>query len=335
LAGAKLKGPEKAAIFLLSLGEDLAAEIFRRLNNEEMKRLGEILATMNQSPDGETIDRLHEEFRDIAEGKRGNLSGGLFLRRTLPKVLDGQSAMSFLEDVQARKAPRPFERLRQTDPNVLVNFIKGEHPQTIALILAHLAPRAAAQVIKGLPEQLQSEVLTRVAGLDNVPPEVVTDVEEVLEHEIASFGEERHRKLGGLEAAAEIMNQLDQSTERQIMTSIEEEHQELAENIRQLMFVFEDLIQIDDRGIRQLLKEISNDDLMLALKTASEPLKAKIFANLSERAAEMLKEDMEVMGPARLSEVERAQQMIIAAARKLESEGKIVIAGRGGEDILV
>jgi len=335
VAGAKLKGPEKAAILLLSLGEDVAAEIFRRLNPDEMKRLGETLASVNHIPETETIDRLHQEFRAILEGKEAILSGDLFLRRTLFKVLDGQKAASFLEDVQASKAPRPFERLRQTDPNVLANFIKGEHPQTIALVLAHLSPQAAAQVIKGLPEQLQSEVVTRVAGLDNVPPEVVTDIEEVLEHEIAGVGKARHRKLGGLQAAAEIMNQLDQSTERQIMTSIEEEQQELAEDIRQLMFVFEDLTQIDDRGIRQLLKEISNDDLMLALRTASEPLKAKIFSNLSERAAEMLKEDMEVMGPARLSDVERAQQMIIAAARKLESEGKIVIAGRGGEDILV
>jgi flagellar motor switch protein FliG len=336
VAQRKLKGTDKAALFLLSLGEEVASEVFSRLNEEELKRLGETMAGITQAPEEEAVELVFTEFRDILEGRAVNpVSGDLFLRRTLFKVLDGQKAASFLEDVQAKKAPRPFERLRQLEPSMLANFIRTEHPQTIALVVAHLSHQAAAQILKLLPEEVQAEVVMRIAKLDNVPAEVIADVEEVLEREIASIGKIEHRKLGGIQAAAEIMNQLDQGTEREVMACIEEERQELAEEIRQLMFVFEDLNKLDDRGIRLLLKEVSNDDLVLALKTASEGLKQKIFANLSERAAEMLREDIEIMGPARLSDVEQAQQMIIRTARRLEAEGKLVVSGRGGEDVLV
>ena len=282
------------------------------------------------------MEGVYQEFVDVFEGRSlGTLSGDVFLRRTLQKTWDGNKANSFLEDVQAKKTPRPFERLRQMDPRVIVNFIRNEHPQTVALVLAHLSHRAAAEILMLLPEDLQADVVKRIAGLENVPTEVVSDIEEILEHEISGIGDVEQLKLGGIRTAAEIMNQLDQNTEKEVMAQIEEEHEELADDIRQLMFVFEDLNNIDDRGIRELLKEISNDDLMLALKTASEDLKEKIFSNLSERAAEMLREDMEIMGPARLSDVEKAQQVVIQAARKLEADGKIVIAGRGGEELLV
>jgi flagellar motor switch protein FliG len=336
LAEKNLTGPQKAALFILSVGEDFATQVFQRLAEDEIKRLGEIMAEIREVPEGKLIEEVFQEFMDVFEGRRfGTFCGDAFLRRTLQKTWDGNKANSFLEDVQAKKTPRPFERLRQMDPSVLASFIRNEHPQTVALVLAHLSHRAAASILKLLPADMQADVIRRIASLENVPTEVVSDIEEILEQEISTIGDMKQRELGGIQAAAEIMNQLDQNTEKEIMGQIEETQQELADNIRQLMFVFEDLHNIDDRGIRELLKQISNDDLILALKTASEGLKEKIFANLSERAAEMLREDMEIMGPARLSDVEQAQLVVIQAARKLEAEGKIIIAGRGGEDLIV
>ncbi len=336
MAGKKLTGPEKAALFILSVGEDFATQVFQRLGEDEIKRLGETMAVIKEVPEEQLIDGVYQEFMDVFEGRSfGAFSGDVFLKRALQKTWDGSKANAFLEDVQAKKAPRPFERLRQMDPSVLANLLRNEHPQTVALVLAHLSHLTAAAILKLFPENMQADVIKRIASLENVPAEVVSDIEEILEQEISSIGDVEQRKLGGTQVAAEIMNQFDQDTEKEVMAQIEKEHQELADNIRQLMFVFEDLNNIDSRGIRELLKEISNDDLILALKTASEDLKEKIFSNLSERAAAMLREDMEIMGPARLSDVEQAQLMVIQAARKLEAEGKIVIGGRGGEDLVV
>ncbi|MBW1980198.1 MAG: flagellar motor switch protein FliG [Deltaproteobacteria bacterium] len=335
MATEKLRGPEKAALFLLGLGEEAACEVFKRLDKEEMKRLGETLATINQAPESDILEQICLEFKDIYEGKSPNtFFGNFFFRRTLARVLD-KEADSFVKDMERSRRPKPFESLRKVDPQTLYNYIKNEHPQTIALVLANLPHQTAAEIVKLIPEESRADVVIRIARLEKIPAEVLTDIEKVLAEEITKTGEVEHHNLGGVQITAEIMNQLDQETESQIMGRIEEEGQELADEIRQLMFVFEDLVNVDDRGIRVLLKEISNDDLILALKTASETLKEKIFANLSERAAQMLREDMEVMGPAKLSDVERAQQTIITVARRLEEEGKIIVAGRGGEDLIV
>jgi flagellar motor switch protein FliG len=218
---------------------------------------------------------------------------------------------------------------------VLANFLMDEHPQTIALILVNLSYQTAAEVIQLLPEAAQSEVVVRIAELDNVPNEIVDEIQEVIVEQIADIGNESNEKLGGIPTAAEIMNQLDQKTESAILERIEADREELAEKIRQSMFVFEDLVHLDDRSIRTLLKEVSNDELVLGLKTASEGLADKIFGNVSQRAAQMMKEDMEVMGPVRLRDVEQAQQSILKTARRLEEEGKIVIGGKGGDDVLV
>ncbi|MDT8272307.1 MAG: flagellar motor switch protein FliG, partial [Desulfomonilia bacterium] len=228
-----------------------------------------------------------------------------------------------------------FAVLRGVDPSLLVDYLRGEHPQTIALILAHLDHMKAAQIIREMPEKLQAEIVFRLANLGIVPAGVIEDVDTVLKKDIEAMGSTESKKLGGVETVAEILNQLDHATENTIFSSLEELDADLAENIRQKMFVFEDIANIDSRGIQTILKEITNEDLSLALKTASEELKSLILNNMSSRASEMLLDDMEAMGPVKLSDVENAQQNIVRVARKLEAAGKIVIGGKGGEDVLI
>jgi flagellar motor switch protein FliG len=221
------------------------------------------------------------------------------------------------------------------DSKTLAGFIRSEHPQTIAVILAHLPKAKAAEVVRQFPENLQYEVILRLSNLDVIPPGIVEEIDAVLQREVLSTEGLEAKQLGGVESVAEILNSCDKNTEEHIFSRLEEDDPELAEQIRQLMFVFEDMMSVDDRGIRTLLKEVRNEDLTLALKTASDGLKSKILSNVSERAAAMIQEDLEVMGPVRVSEVEQAQQKIITIARRLEKEGKLVIGGKGTEDALV
>jgi len=228
----------------------------------------------------------------------------------------------------------PFENLKDVDSKVLAKFIQNEHPQTIALILSHINPKQAAEILTDFSENMQSDIMLRVAHLENVPQNIIAEVEQVLQQEINALGTVDARKIGGAETVAEILNQVDQSTENAILSRIEEDHLDLANDIRKLMFVFEDLNEVDDRGVRALLREINNEELTLALKTAPESLKQKIFSNLSERAAAIIKEDLEIMGPVKLSDVERAQQSVLRVAKKLEAEGKLML-GKGGEEVFV
>jgi flagellar motor switch protein FliG len=232
----------------------------------------------------------------------------------------------------------PFERVKTADSKTLAGFIRSEHPQTIAVILTHLPKPKAAEVLRMFPEALQFEVVRRISLLETIPPGIIEEIDAVLNREVVSDaggGGGESKQLGGVEAVAELLNNADKATEERIFNRLEEEDPELAEQIRQLMFVFEDIINIDSRGLRDVLKEVRNEDLTLALKTCSEELRAKIMSNLSERAAAMIMEDLEAMGPVRVSEVEAAQQKIIQVTRKLEREGKIVIGGRGQQDALV
>jgi flagellar motor switch protein FliG len=228
-----------------------------------------------------------------------------------------------------------FQKIRRLDPKTIANFIKNEHPQTISIILAHLDPAQSAAILEDLPSPLQTEVVCRIAELGKVPPGILGEIDQVLQEEISLVENMEGRKVGGIRSVAEILNQVDGSTETSILNGIEEQKQGLADEIRKLMFVFEDLLQLDDRGIMAILKEVTNEVLQVALKTASEELKEKIFKNMSERAAQMMKEDLEVMAPVRLKDVETAQQTIIKAAKKLENEGKIILAGKGKEEVFV
>jgi len=330
-----LTGPRKAAVLLMVMGESFATHVFKHLDEEEVKVIGEHMAQI-KSVDTQLIASIMDEFfAACRESSVLGVSGSSFFKKTVSQAFDSRKADSLLSGFSPQDGHRPFEMLRSLSPQVLANLLRDEHPQTVALILVNLNHQTAAEVIQLLPEAVQSEVVVRIAELDNVPDEIVDEIQEVIVEQIADIGNESNEKLGGVQAAAEIMNQVDQKTESSILERIEADREELAEEIRQSMFVFEDLIHLDDRSIRTLLKEISNDELILALKTASEGLGDKIFGNVSQRAAQMMREDMEVMGPVRLRDVEQAQQNILKTARRLEEEGKIVLGGKGGDDVLV
>jgi flagellar motor switch protein FliG len=330
-----LNGPQKAAILLLTLGEDFTADVFRRLEDYEIKVLGRSMSRINNvTPD--VVQAVIEEFiRELTSPTDLRLRGDQFLKSTISKAIAEDRAEGLLEEISSETGPIPFSTLRGVDAKVLGNFIKNEHPQTVALILAHLDPDVAAQILSEFSEQMQVDVMFRVAELDQVPRQVIEEVENVLNEEITALGTVGTQKVGGSQTVAEILNQVDQATENAILSKIEEDKMELANEIRKLMFVFEDLIHVDDRGVRAILKEVNNEELTLALKTASDEMKDKIFSNLSERAAEMIKEDLEVMGPVKLTDVEKAQQAVLRVAKKLESEGKVVIGKGGGEDVFV
>ncbi len=331
----KMSGVQKAAIVLTSLGEQFAADIFRQLDQDEVRKVGIAMSRLDRV-EPEVVEALLKEFLEKLQSEIGPMvAGELTARRALAMALGEEAAGQLMEELEKAKEPEPFERIKNIDSKTLASFIKSEHPQTIAVILAHLPKSKAAEVIREFPENLQYDVIMRLSNLDVIAPGIVEEIDAVLQREILSTEGMEAKRLGGVEAVAELMNNVDKATEEHIFSRLEEESPELAEQIRQLMFVFEDLINVDDRGIRTLLKEVRNEDLTMALKTASEELKQKILSNVSERAAAMILEDLEVMGPVRLSEVEAAQQKIIQIARRLEKEGKIVIGGKGGEDALV
>lgn len=330
----KLTGPRKAALALLSLGEEASAVILKKLTTGEIKELSVQMSNI----DGirkETSDELLEEFSTLfkTEGMV-SVDGDQFIRHLLPSVLKGEQANEVIAKIDEEKQRIPFKHLRDIDPKLLAGFIKGEHPQTIAIIVSHLGHQKASQVLAFLPEQLQFEVVGRIANLETVPPDLIQEVDEVLEKELTSMGN-RGEQIGGIGVVAEILNHCDRRTGDNILQFLEETDSELAERVRKLMFVFEDLLHVNDAGIRELLKEIRNEELTMALKTASEDLKSKIFKNLSQRAAQMLQEDISMMGPARLSEVESAQQAILTVARRLEKDGKLLLAGKEGGEAFV
>lgn len=329
-----LTGTRKAAIFLMVMGEDFTAQVFQHLEDREIKVLGEQMAQVKKV-DSKTISAVMDEFsREMGDGSMG-ISGKDFLQKAVPKAFDTKKADDILGDLLSRGEEKSFDKLSNFNPHILANLLMTEHPQTIALILVNMKYQTAAEIIRLLPENIQGEVIIRISDLDDVPNDIVNEVHEVVDEMLSDMGNETAANQGGIDAAAEILNNLDHQTENAIFEKIEAMREELADEIRQKMFVFSDLVTLDDRSIRALLKEISNDELILALKTSSEDLSEKIFSNVSQRAAEMMKEDMEVMGPVKLKDVEQAQLNIVKTARRLEEEGKIILGGRGGEEVLV
>lgn len=325
----ELSGAKKAAILLLTIDESISKEILKSLDEKEIELIATEIAELKNIPE-EVVQKVHEEFLLLANrmGKK-IINGEDLLKRLLKETLGEEKAEAFFEQMELKKG-MPGEFLRTCDPKVLAYVLKGEHPQTIAVVLSALGLRRAAEALMSLPDSLQAEVLMRIARLEKVDRKILEEIESVLKDQLESIGLIEGKELGGVEMAANILNQMDRTRESELLGAIEERNPELAEKIRQLMFTFEDLLKIDDRGIQVLLKEISSEDLALALKGASEEIREKIFSNMSERAKAMLKEDMEAMGPVRVSEVEKAQQKIAMLAKKLESEGKIVLS-RGNE----
>ncbi|HHW71620.1 MAG TPA: flagellar motor switch protein FliG [Firmicutes bacterium] len=330
----KISGKEKAAVLLVSLGPELSASVFKHLREEEIEDLTLAIAGLKRIQP-ELRDEVMEEFRDLITAREFIEQGGIdYARQLLEKALGAERAEEIIKRLTASLAVRPFDFARKTDPSQLLNFIQNEHPQTIALILSYLHPEQAGLILSSLSPELQVDVARRVAKLDRTTPEVLQEIESTLEQRLSAFAMDDYTVAGGIESIVDILNMVDRATEKTILDSLEEEEPELAEEIRKRMFVFEDIILLDDRSIQKVLREVDSKDLAMALKTASEEVSARIFKNMSKRAAEMLKEDIEYMGPVRLRDIEETQQKIVAIIRRLEDMGEIIIA-RGGEDEVI
>jgi flagellar motor switch protein FliG len=330
-----LEGVTKAAILLLSLDAQTAGEMLKNLPPDAIESVTRELASLGQVP-SLLRTAVVEEFYQVTIASQYAAEGGLeYAKVLLKESLDSKTADKVLAQIQTQVQKTPFSFLQKAESENLLTFIQDEHPQTIALIVCHLPFHKASEIVVGLQSEKQIEVIKRIANMEQTNPEVIREVEKGLESRLANMLSQSTEKTGGVDAVAEILNLADRTTEKQIMEGLEAEDPELVEQIRRLMFVFEDIRMVDDRGIQSVLKEVDNDELALALKTASEELKQKIFGNMSERAAQLIKEDMEYMGPVRISDVESAQQRIVDIVRRLEDSGEIVIAGRGGDEDLI
>ncbi len=334
-SAADLDGVVKAAILLLSLDDEIATALLQHLPTNVVEEITRSLASLGQVP-SELSDEVMEEFYSLRIASQYAKEGGLdYARRLLEKSLDPKLADRMIQQIQTQVQRTPFSFLQKAESENLLTFIQDEHPQTIALIISHLAHHKASEILMGLPEEKQIEVVRRVAHMEQTSPEVISEVEAGLESRLSNMLMHSMEKVGGIETVAEVLNLCDRSTEKAIMEGVEAEDPDLVENIRRLMFVFEDILKVNDKGIQAVLKEVDNDELCLALKTASDELKEKIFTNMSARAADLIKEDMEYMGPVRLSDVEASQQRIVDIVRRLEDAGEIIISGRGEDDVVV
>lgn len=322
MAARKLSGVRKAAIFFLSIDEDTVVEILRHMDPGEVEKITDYMSHIGKVP-AEDVQAVLDEFEQRAAADDiMRPSDAEYLKRILGKAFgDGQASVKALQGL---------------DPSTLLNLIGNEHPQIIAFVTAHLAPQAAAQVLAGLPEAQRTDVLMRIIHLESFSSEIILEIDEVLKHKMASMRGLGSQKVGGIHMAIELLNQMDRPGMDAALVKIAAEDAALAEEINKRLFSFEDLVSIDDRGLQLLLKESERESLLLALKTANDEIKTRIFRNMSERAAQMLREDLEVLGPVRLRDVEKARQAIVALARKLEAEGKLTIMGHGGaEEVFV
>jgi len=328
-----LTGPQKAAIFLMLMGEEFTSEVYKYLDEEDIKRIGVEMAKIEYIP-AEAVKKVLEEANIEAKEMLGDmsLSPEEFLKQSLIKAY-GEKGKELYEEIKKEIGPKIFQKLKKLDPKTIASFLANEHPQTIAIILVHLEPELAGQVLPFLPEKVRAEVILRIALLNKVDPDIVKEISDALEEELQSIGGALGKRIGGPEKAAEILSHAGRELEEELLAEIEDESPSLAEEIRKYLFTFEDFLNVDDFAIQTLLREISTDDLKLALKGASEEVREKFFRNMSKRAADLLKEELEMMGPVRVTEVEKAQQNIIKIAKKLEQEGKIVLS-KGEEEFV-
>jgi flagellar motor switch protein FliG len=330
-----LSGKEKAAIALITLGPELSAEVFKHMREDEIEELTLEIASMRRVPP-EQKEQVLGELYHMYFAQEYIAQGGIdYAKEVLERALGSQKAMAIIQRLTASLQVKPFEFIRSTDPGQLLTFIQGEHPQTIALILAFLQPEQAGTILTALPPEKQVDVTKRLALMEYTSPEVIQEVERVLEAKLSALAGQDSTQVGGVEALVEVLNQVDRATEKTILENLEEQEPELAEEIKRRLFTFEDIVQLDNKAVMRILREIDlTKDLPLALKVASEEVKNKIFINMSKRAVETLQEEMDYLGPVRLRDVEEAQQRIVNTIRKLEEVGEIIIA-RGGEDEIV
>ncbi len=331
----ELSGVQKGAILLISLGPERSAEIFKHLKEEEIEDLTlEIANTRSVTP--QIKEQVLEEFYQVCLAQQYIAEGGIgYAKELLEKALGEEEAMSVIGKLTASLQVKPFEFVRKTEASQLLNFIQDEHPQTIALILSYLNASQAALIVSALPPDRQADVAKRIALMDRTSPDVVKEVERILETKLSSLVNQDYTVIGGVDSVVEILNTVDRSTEKHIMETLEIDEPELADEIRKKMFVFEDILLLDDRAIQRVLRDVDNGDLAVALKSANEEVQNAIFNNLSKRLAVMIKEDMEFMGPVRMKDVEEAQQKIVNVIRRLEDSAEIVISRGGGDEIVV
>lgn len=329
-----LTGRQKAGVFLIAIGNDVATEIFKHLREDEIEQITFEIARLDKITP-EDKEKVLIEFNDMMMAQGFITNGGIdFARGLLEKSLGNQKAIDIINRLTSSLQVRPFDFVRRTDPAQLLNFIQGEHPQTVALILSYLEPNKAATIMSSLPHTIQADVAKRIATMDRVSPDVLREVERVLERKLSTLASEDYTSAGGIDAVVEILNNVDRGTEKTIIEALEEEDPELAEEIKKRMFVFEDIVLLDDKAIQKVMREVDNADLSKALKSVDAEVQEKIFKNMSKRAASGLREEMDFMGPVRLKDIEEAQQKIVNIIRKLEEQGEIVVA-RSGEDELV
>ena len=332
---AALSGIQKAAILLIVLGPERSAEIFKHLKEEEIEELTlEIANTRSVSPSMK--DSVINEFYEVCLAQQYIAEGGInYAKELLEKAYGEEKALDVIGRLTASLQVKPFEFVRKTDASQLLNFIVDEHPQTIALVLSYLTTQQSAMIIAALPPDRQADVARRIAVMDRTSPDVIKEVEKVLETKLASLVNQDYTIIGGVDAVVDILNTVDRGTEKHIMETLEIEEPELADEIRKKMFVFEDILLLDNRAIQRVLRDVDNNDLAMALKGANEQVQNACLSNLSSRLAAMIKEDMEYMGPVRMKDVEEAQQKIVNIIRKLEDSAEIVISRGGGDEIVV
>jgi flagellar motor switch protein FliG len=328
-------GRQKAAIFLVTMGSDVSSEIFKHLREDEIEQLTFEIARLDKvEPDDK--DKVLLEFQELMMAQEFISNGGIdYAREVLERALGTQKAIDIVNRLTSSLQVRPFDFIRRTDPSHLLNFIQGEHPQTIALILAYLDPQKAASILSELRHEIQADVAKRIATMDRTSPDVLREVERVLERKLSTLASEDYTSAGGIDTVVEVLNNVDRGTEKIIIEALEEDDPELAEEIKKRMFVFEDIVLLDDRSIQKVLREVDTQDLAKALKGVDAEVQEKIFRNMSKRASSLLKEDMDFMGPVRLRDVEESQQKIVNIIRKLEESGDIVVARAGEEELVV
>ncbi|WP_050181455.1 flagellar motor switch protein FliG [Domibacillus robiginosus] len=331
----KLTGKQKAAILLISLGPDYSASVYKHLSEEEIERLTLEISGVKKV-DTEIKEEVFEEFHNIALAQDYISQGGIgYAKTVLEKALGVDQAQNIINRLTSSLQVRPFDFARRADPGQILNFIQNEHPQTIALILSYLDPQQAGQILSELPQEVQADIAKRIAIMDSTSPEIINEVEAILERKLSSTVTQDYTQTGGVEAVVEVLNGVDRSTEKTILDALEIQDPELAEEIKKRMFVFEDIVTLDNRSIQRVIRDCENEDLLLSLKVSSEEVREVVFRNMSQRMVETFKEEMEYMGPVRLRDVEEAQSRIVATIRRLEETGEIIIARGGGDDIIV
>ncbi|MDN4073440.1 flagellar motor switch protein FliG [Fictibacillus terranigra] len=331
----ELNGKEKAAMLMISMGPDVAAQIYKHLSEDEIERLT-LQISQIRKVDSEVKENIIAQFHQIALAQDYISKGGIgYAKTVLEKAVGRSEAMDIINRLTSTLQVRPFDFARKADPGQILNFIQNEHPQTIALILSYLDSLQAGHILSELPAEMQGDIARRIAVMDRTSPEIINEVEQILERKLSATVSQDFTQAGGVESVVDVLNGVDRATEKTILDALEVQDPELAEEIKKRMFVFEDIVILDNRAIQRVIREVQNEDMLLSLKAASEEVKELLFQNMSQRMAENFKEEMEFMGPVRLRDVEEAQSRIVGIIRKLEDAGEVVIARGGGDDIIV